>query len=312
MAVGHEPGRDVVRENPFAPQAGDVSVEPVNVRQPAAEHDDVGIEHVDDAGQCPGEAFFVGFHRGPGRVIAGHGAGRDVGGRGLLSGGLAEFPHQRRTREECLHAPPLAAIARRPGPFPVGGPGEGVVAPFPGDGVGPFHGKAADDEAAADAGAEDHPEHHVGSGGGAVGGLGDGETVGVVGKTNRAPERHSQIRLERSTDEPGGIGVLDQAGGGRDGAGDGDADACRGAGACLEAGDQFGDGGDGGLVTAGRRGDAQARLLGPVRRQRHAFDLGAAEVDADTHVMCQRWSVGRLPSERPRIPLGRPDHGTAG
>ena len=60
----------------------------------------------------------------------------------------------------------------------------------------------------------DHPEYHVGPGRGAVGGLGDGETVGVVGETNRTPERRAQVRLERFADEAGGIGILDQAGDG--------------------------------------------------------------------------------------------------
>ena len=49
-------------------------------------------------------------------------------------------------------------------------------------------GATLNDDAAADARAEDHAEHHGGAGAGAVHRFRDSETVGVVGHLHEAPE----------------------------------------------------------------------------------------------------------------------------
>jgi hypothetical protein len=83
-------------------------------------------------------------------------------------------------------------------------------------------------------------------------------------------------------DQPGRVGVLDQAGGVADDAGDADTDGAGAPGFGFELGDEAGDGIEGGAVVA-RGGDAAAGGDDRACVQRDAFDLGAAEVDADLH-----------------------------
>ena len=117
----------------------------------------------------------------------------------------------------------------------------------------------------------------------AVGGLRDGEAVGVVGDADGAVERGGKVVDQRMAVEPGGIGVLDQAIGGADAAGNSGPNGPAPAGLPLQLVDERGHGGDAGAVVAAGRIDAQAGELvaGVVEGER--FDLGAAEVDADAH-----------------------------
>ena len=62
---------------------------------------------------------------------------------------------------------------------------EADVPPLAAETVAAFMYHAVDHHPAADSGSKDHPEDHPMSGGGAVGRLGKGETVGVVGGPNR-------------------------------------------------------------------------------------------------------------------------------
>ncbi len=145
------------------------------------------------------------------------------------------------TAEKALDASPLAAITRRPGTLVVAGPRQGIVAPFAGDGVAAGEYPPADDQAAADAGAEDDPEYNVMAGPGPVGGLGDGEAVGVVGETHGAAEGGFEVLVQGPADERGRVGVLDHARGRRKGAGDADADAADLSDTLLHGSDQVGD-----------------------------------------------------------------------
>ncbi len=72
-------------------------------------------------------------------------------------------------------------------------------------------------QAAADAGAEDHREHGRGACRGAVGRLGEGQAVGIIGERDRALEDGREIPVERFAVEPGGVRILEQPGGGGDG-----------------------------------------------------------------------------------------------
>ena len=138
-----------------------------------------------------------------------------------------------------------------------------------------------DDDPGADAGAEDGGEHHLRPGRRAVGRFGHGQAIGVVLQPYGPAERAREIAIQRATDEPGGVGVLDQAGGRRDGAGNADADGAGGADRLLEFGDERGDGGDLSVIVAGGRGGALAIQLAPVGGERNDLQLSAAEVDAD-------------------------------
>ena len=186
--------------------------------------------------------------------------------------------------QKSLDTARAAAIAAWARALVVQRPGQGVMAPFAGHGVQPGDGPAVQGDAAADAGAQDHPEHHGGALGGAVGGFGQGKTVGVVGQAHGPAQGGFQVPVERMADQPGRIGILDQAGGRGEGAGDADADmrdrrTCR----RLQAIDQAANGFNGGVVVALWRGNAAARGDRPGVVQHQAFDLGAAKVNSGAH-----------------------------
>ena len=98
-----------------------------------------------------------------------------------------------------------------------------------------------DHQAAADAGAEDYAEHIVGALAGAVDRLGEGETISVIGQAHRPPQALAEIVGQRVADEPSRIGVLDQIGFPRGGAGDTDANAHLAAQFALGLGDHVGE-----------------------------------------------------------------------
>src|SRR5260221_5762579 len=140
-------------------------------------------------------------------------------GHALVVGG------ERRSGEEALDATEFAAVAERAGTLGIGWPGQRIVAPFAGDGIDAGKQPAADDDAAADPGPEDDAEDRPCAGGGAVDGLREGKTVGIVGHPDLARERGRDVAVERMADQASRISVLDQAGSGRDGARHSDA-AC--------------------------------------------------------------------------------------
>ena len=219
-----------------------------------------------------------------------------------------------RARQVGLDAAAAAAVAGQVGQAGPDARRHLVVAPLAADRVGADPDAAAMDDAAADAGAQDHAEDHRRAGAGAVARLGEREAVGVVLEPHLAAERIAEIAPERHADELRRVGVLDQAGGRRHRARHADAHRAAAADACLEALDHLTHGQHRGAVVARRRGDAQARQLAARGIDGDRLDLGAAEIDADAHVRCWRRGHGRceIPGWLPRMLSNRPAHRTAG
>ncbi len=67
--------------------------------------------------------------------------------------------------------------------------------------------------ATACAGTDDHPKHHLGPGGRAIGRLGHGKAVGIISQSHLSPQCFAQIQVKRLADKAGGIGILHQPGG---------------------------------------------------------------------------------------------------
>jgi len=139
-------------------QLGQLAVEALDVAEAAAENDRLRVDQVDDVGQGPGEPPDVALHCRLGGRLAGGGARGDLVSRdGLLSLAAAArtaiVARQARAREEGLDAAAATAVAGVARALAVFRPGQGVVTPLPGDGVGPGDRPAVDHQAAADAGA---------------------------------------------------------------------------------------------------------------------------------------------------------------
>jgi hypothetical protein len=140
---------------------------------------------------------------------------------------------------------------------------------------------AADDDAAADAGAENHSKDDLGMAPGAVAGFGKREAVGIVGQPQLAPQERLEVAAQRLADQAGRVGVLDPPVGQRLRPGNADADRPAPAELILERGDQRGDRPQGCGIVSLRRRDTAAQQLAPVASEGDGLDLRAAEVDAD-------------------------------
>ena len=90
-----------------------------------------------------------------------------------------------------------------------------------------------------------------------------------------------EIALERPSDQPGRVRILHKAGG-RDGAGNADADSGCPSRGVLQSDDERDDGVQGGGVVVARRVDANACALAAAVED-DAFDLRAAEIDSYAH-----------------------------
>ena len=249
MDVGDHLGEHRVGEDVPRKQGGRVEARSGRLDIPPPRTMASGSSTLIDAGEGAGEPVLVATQGRDGVGVAGRGGVHDVAAR-------ARRPETRVVAleagagEQGLDAAGLAAIAgRRGGALLVGHPGERVVAPLPGDLVGAVVDPPADHDSAADTGAEDDAEDGVVPLARAVDGLGQGEAVGVVGDSDRAVEARLEVGLEGVAVEPSGVGVLDQAGGAGDDAGDADPDGTGAAGLRLELGDQAGDGVEAGLVV---------------------------------------------------------------
>ena len=198
---------------------------------------------------------------------------------------VEELALEGRPAQPGLDAAAAAAIALRAGPLVVARQRQGVVAPFAADRLGADQRLALDHDAAAHAGAQDDAEHDRPAAARAVGRLGDGKAVGVVRQPHLvALQQALEVAIERMAVQLRGVGVLDQAGGGRDRAGMADADAAARAHLGLELAHHGGHAVDGRFVAALRRRHAHAGAFLAAVVEDDALDFRAPEIDADTHV----------------------------
>jgi len=141
---------------------------------------------------------------------------------------------------------------------------------------------SAHHHAAADAGAEDHAEHAVGTRSGTVGRFRQREAVGVVGDSYCPVQRTLEVFLQRLAVEAGRVAVLHAPAGRRNRAGCADADAAAFPQFVFDLVDQCGHRGHGCKVIVLRGRHAAAQDFAAPAIERDEFDLGAAEVDAET------------------------------
>ena len=142
-------------------------------------------------------------------------------------------------------------------------------------------------DAAADAGPQNDPEHQSGPGPCPILGLGQSEAIGVIGKPHRTPQRHCQIVIQGFADQPGGVGVLHQTGGGTDGSRHADPHLGRLTQLGLHPLNQIADGGNGRLVRSDGR-HPPPHQFAPLIIQSDGFGLGAAQINADPHAVPTR------------------------
>jgi len=163
------------------------------------------------------------------------------------------------------------------------GPGQGRVAPFAADLVDSLDGASAHDHSAATAGAQDRTEHHLRAGPGAVHGLGERETVGVVLHADRAAQHAFKVLVERLVVEPNAVGVTHQARRGRQGARHAHAHpGPRRAGVLFDERDNLADRFQS-LIVVARVGESDAGDHLTVVGQSRGLDLRTPKIDANPY-----------------------------
>ena len=86
------------------------------------------------------------------------------------------------------------------------------MTPFPADAVRAVQHFAVHHHAAAHTRAGDHPEHGAGTRRGAVAGFRQRKAIGVIGQPDFPSQRPFQVTAQGFSDQPGGVGILDQIG----------------------------------------------------------------------------------------------------
>ena len=286
---------DMVRENVPRPEPRHALVEAIDVRQPAAEHDDVRIDEVDDAAERARHAIFVSFEGRDRQRVAPTAARAAIssavmsGCPGLSKGSRAPAPAPTET-SRCNR---FARNSRRPGDSTPRAAGSGLCPhsppmalaptstcrsittppPVPVPMITPNTTRAP---AAAPSVASDSAK----------------QLASLAKRTGRSSRRDS-LRQRRAV-QPGRIGVLDQPGRRRDRAGDPDADGAGLTDLLLDLAHEAGDRAQRARVVASRRCDPPPQPLVPVAGDRDPFDLGAAQVDADPHACGHRISQRKI------------------
>ena len=187
---------------------------------------------------------------------------------------------QRGAVQPALDAARAAAAAGRGRPIGAGAGRQRVVAPFAGDRVGAGERLALDHDAAADAGAEDHAEHHRRARGSAVDRLGQREAVGIVGDRHRHRERLREIRAQRPALDPGQVDHAERLAARADHARQRDADRRGRTMGRHQLGRDPGERGEGRGIVA-RHVLPPATDLATRAVERERCDLAAADVEAD-------------------------------
>ena len=299
MQRRQQPSDERIGKHVAAPAPRHLVVQDRKRGQPATEHNRVRVEQIDDARESAGQTFDIALDCRSAVGLAGAGARRDFR-RG--QSGPAAMPVPTMTQmiggetgagQKRLDTAAPSAIAWRSRQFLGARRRERVVAPFAGDRVGADQQAAADDDAAADAGAKNRAEHGVEPGRRAVDCLGQGKAICVVRKAYLALERGLDIAGQVSADQPGRVGILDPPGSRDDRSRNTDADRGAGSDLVFKRRDETGDCRDGGVVIARGRGDATRSGNGACRVDRGGGDLGAAKVDANAEAGLRERSVSR-------------------
>ncbi len=174
------------------------------------------------------------------------------------------------------------------------------MAPLAGDGVGAHQRSSIDDDTAADAGTQDHPENDSRLGGRAVDGFGQRKAVGIVGQANRSPEGSGKVLVQGLADEPGRVCVLHQAAVGRNGTRHTDPNAAAVADPSFELLDQGNDRGKGPVIVFLRGLASLSEYDGAAVIKDGSFDFCAAEINAYTHPLTCLHSQG-LAASPPKV-----------
>ena len=85
------------------------------------------------------------------------------------------------------------------------------MTPFSSDRIASGYEAPIDDNAAAHAGSKDDTEYGPAAGSRAVRCFREGKAVGVIGQPYRAPKSILQVSIEGFPDQPGRVGILNQA-----------------------------------------------------------------------------------------------------
>ena len=145
---------DLIREDVPAPQQRDPLVERRYAGKPASQHDRIGIDEVDHRSQSARQPVQIAPESGATFGITTDGKGGDLEWAQALPAMAAMIRRERWPGKKSLDTARPAAIARRARDLTRGRPGQRVVAPFSGNGVGSEEDPSAVRDPPSDPGAE--------------------------------------------------------------------------------------------------------------------------------------------------------------
>ena len=137
------------------------------------------------------------------------------------------------------------------------------MAPLAGDSVRAFDDATVNHDSASSARADNHTEHHAGTGGRTIDRFGQREAVGVVRHSHGPTEKLLQIFSERLSNQPERVGVLHQSGRSGNRARDPYANGATSAEGVLEIGNETANRFERALIVAARGGCSRRERTSP-------------------------------------------------
>src|ERR1700730_16150776 len=214
----HEGSIGMIGEDIRSPSRRNIFIEPLDVRQTAAEYDHVWIDDVDHARERSRHLGFVSLERRARGVVACPGTRRDVRRFDPHIRQLCIGAGETRAGKKRLDASDPPAVAGCAGPLAVRRPWQWVVAPLAGDSMPPFEYLASDHDPGTCTGTDDDAKYRVCALGRPVRRFRQREAVRIIGDANVLPDPARKTGIQRLADEPHRVRVFHQTGLGRHGA----------------------------------------------------------------------------------------------
>jgi len=192
----HDACMDFVGEDVGLPTVWEFSIDRLNGIEPATHDNDFRIKHVDHHRGRSGKSVEPAIEQ-----ITCFWPRGQLGGRQRFAPESLPLTFDRGTRQPGLQAPRSPAPAARSRQLVVPRPRKRNMAPFASHAVVAGHQRTANNHSAADASSEDDGKDARGVGRCTIGGLAEGQAVGVIGESNGPADDAGQISAKWMTIE---------------------------------------------------------------------------------------------------------------
>lgn len=180
-------------------------VENVQIANTATDHNRVGIQHVQNRGECLSEFITQAMERLDGQWFAVSSSASNLRQTNRLATTLEIEPLKRGTGEDRFHASGATAIAG------MRLAAHRIVSPLPGNAVKAFENLPADNDSTPNPGSQNDPEHNEFPGSRTQSRLRQRAAIRIIGHVKPSPGLLLQIRAQRPSIQTRGVRILQRS-----------------------------------------------------------------------------------------------------